>query len=104
MRKTRIEQVAKPVIYQTVCDHCGKAEGGEDPEGWHHFSTGHSDWGNDSIESFEQWDACSGSCYLALLKQVVEDYDPKVQGAGPTLNISSYDFDLGFAKSLLEAS
>lgn len=101
MRKTRSEQVPRKVVYETVCDYCKKAAPGEDPDGWHHFSTGHSDWGNDSPESWEHWDVCSGACYMEILDRAVKDYGPKAPGVEPTFKVVSYDFDLAFAESLL---
>jgi hypothetical protein len=84
-RLMRVEQVPKEVTYSYRCDHCGKvAEGNElipchsgdkDYGGtWHHFSSGHSEWGNDSVDSFEEYDACSFPCYVEIVRKVLAQW------------------------------
>ena len=110
---TRPESVQKPVTYGFVCDHCGKkAEhldrtypgDGVKPNGWHSFASYHGDWGNDSIESHEDWDVCSWGCYVAIVRKIVKDYgEPPVHGGGrvgpprrisPTLTVDGRDWFL----------
>jgi len=51
-------QVIKEVLVKTICDICGK----EVPLNHYEVTTGHHDWGNDSIESIENFDICSDEC------------------------------------------
>jgi hypothetical protein len=105
----RTEQVPKEVIYAYKCDHCTKVEEGErtqsgegdQPDGWHSFRSHHDDWGNDSIETFNNHDVCSWACYLAIVRKVFEDYGtpPEIGGAPrvprrpyPTLEIDGRDW------------
>jgi hypothetical protein len=91
--------VEKSVHVGTVCDSCGKTwrkppepknspfltaeerveaerRRAEDPYwSWHNFDRHHSDWGNDSVESRESYDACSPECYLSLLAEAVAALD-----------------------------
>jgi hypothetical protein len=68
------------------------AEKAADP--WHHFQSGHSDWGNDSVESWESCDACSPACYLQLVAQEVERLEQY-----PSATID--DMPIKFAAALL---
>lgn len=95
MKRERTKQVPKSVVYQTVCDSCGRVDGA-DPRGWHHFSSHHNDWGNDSIDSWETHDACSWACYVAIVRRVVEDYGQRTY---PTLEVD--DKDLAFLGDML---
>lgn len=58
----------KSVIQKTLvgitCDGCHK----QFDDGYS-FSSHHSEWDNDSVESFEHHDACSFSCYLDIVKE-----------------------------------
>ena len=73
-RKTVTE--IKLVTVAVVCDVCKKEHIGNDyPDGWHMFSTSHSEWGNDSIDSYEKFLVCSAKCYADKLKELVENAD-----------------------------
>lgn len=74
MRVTARKPVVKEVTIATECDACGKRHPGY-AESWPHFMSGHGEWGNDSPESVEWWDACSPECYLAIAKRVLDVYD-----------------------------
>lgn len=90
-------QITATVVVQTRCDNCGKLADGDEPKGWHHFSASHDDWGNDSLESWENFDACSAACWIAVVRKVVADY-----GDGhmhPTLTLDGMDY--AFARDLL---
>ncbi len=51
-----------------ICDICGKVIA---PSAHHwRVTTHHSDWGNDSVESFECFDVCSTKC----LKKKFDEY------------------------------
>ena len=56
--KTHIVTENVPILEKQYCDRCGKEITG------HYYSliTHHSDWGNDSSESFEYMDLCSVEC------------------------------------------
>lgn len=95
-QRKRIENVQKEVVYQTVCDACGKVGEGSEPKGWHRFDSHHGDWGNDSIESWDYHDVCSFSCYLEIVRKVVEDY-----GDGSTLSVDEKDYE--FIRGMLSA-
>jgi hypothetical protein len=96
VRRTRTEMTPKEVTYETQCDHCGKREKGYDPNGWHHFSSHHGDWGSDSVDSWEYFDACSFDCYLALVRKAFEGYG----GYRPTLEVDGKDWH--FLQSMIE--
>lgn len=44
---------------KVMCDVCNKEIEGEN---YYEVTTGHEDWGNDSIESVENFDICSNEC------------------------------------------
>lgn len=85
----------KKVTVGCRCDNCGKDVRGKDiPDDWHHFSSHHNDWGNDSIDSFEYYDVCSPECYIEKFIDVVDNEmegyrDGKVD-----------DMELDFARNL----
>lgn len=90
--------VKKNAVQSTLCDACGKrAEG--DPDDWVGVRWGHNDWGNDSVESGDDWDACSPACLLKLLRRAAEDYDDEY--AQPTFYLYvSGGLNLEWAKAL----
>lgn len=70
--KTKHE-IRKHVVTEKVlvsekryCDECGK----EITDHYWYLRTHHSDWGNDSCESFETFDLCSPDC----LRKKFEEY------------------------------
>lgn len=69
MQETRTEMTPTQVVYRTTCDGCGKTRDNADLPGWHHFSSHHHEWGNDSIDSYEYHDACSFACYLVIVAE-----------------------------------
>lgn len=95
--------VVQRAIVSTTCDHCGREERGE-PDGWVSIDFGHSDWGNDSVESDERWDACSAPCLVALLGKIADGYDPKHENAKPTLSVRLGELDLDTARALGSAT
>lgn len=76
----------------TTCDACGKTVDGEPESGWHHFGSYHSDWGNDSIESHEEWDVCSFECYLRIVRRCVEDYGERTHEATLVVDYKDFEF------------
>lgn len=108
MRNRRETSIVKKVVVSTTCDHCGKVAEGrktyggdrDTPEGWHHFWSGHSDWGNDSVEAHEDWDACSWECYVAIVRKVFDEYNEWTK-SHQTLKVD--DMDWQFVREMLEA-
>lgn len=72
MRKTEEKEVVtksiKKVTVGRICDFCNKAILPVVGERYDYFfiTTSHCDWGNDSVESTEYYDACSVECVLGL--------------------------------------
>ena len=74
MEIRKIKNVTIETIDGYKCDCCKKiSEGPGFPDSWHHFSSHHDDWGNDSIDSFEYYHVCSVECYIEILKRIVDD-------------------------------
>lgn len=94
------ETVAKRVISRTTCDHCGHAAKGE-PGGWLSISSGHSDWGNDSIDSAEDWDVCSADCLLHILAKIHKDYGER---QFPSLYVRLDTLSYGMLTALLKST
>lgn len=67
------KNVEQKVLIGCRCDQCGKESSNLD--NWVVSSHRHSDWGNDSIESYETFDLCSPQCYLYQLAASVEHLD-----------------------------
>jgi len=73
MKKTVYEMVTKEVkekISELItCDECGAVI-----KDWKHYevTTHHSDWGNDSIDSYENLDLCSKECLIKNMKEYFE--------------------------------
>jgi hypothetical protein len=72
IQETKVITEVKTVIVGYKCDNCGKIHNGDFPDEWHHFSSHHNEWGNDSIDSYEYYDVCSPECYVDKLTDVVE--------------------------------
>ena len=66
--KERIVRESRP-LYIT-CDICGARV---DPSNYFRFNTQHYDWGNDSIDSLEKFDACSPECVIKFASKYLED-------------------------------
>lgn len=72
---------------------------GRDEPGWHHFSSSHGEWGNDSVESFEYHDACSWACYLTIVRRLLDDWPN-----GPPDSLDVDDKDPAFLRDMLNAA
>ena len=78
MRKTEEKEVIKKELDKVttgrICDFCGKAILPVDGEKYDYFyiTTSHCDWGNDSIDSFNYFDACSVKCALGLAEKYLK--------------------------------
>lgn len=81
-RKKIVKEVIENVIIGRKCDIC-KREITPNPlnfssKEYNYFliTTHHNDWGNDSCDSYEEYDACSPECVMAFTsKYVAEAYD-----------------------------
>lgn len=78
------EQIQRRVVSHTTCDGCGKSAKDE-PNGWTSVTSGHYDWGNDSVDSQDDYDACSQRCLQSLLAKIHKDYGSRPY---PTLYVA----------------
>lgn len=65
--KSIIEKVEHRLCEYIRCDNCNKKI--TDGEKYYSLTTGHHDWGNDSIDSIEHPDVC-----VECLKKFISDY------------------------------
>ena len=78
MRKTEEKEVVKKSLEKVttgrICDFCGKEILPVDGARYNYFciTTSHCDWGNDSVDSFEHFDACSVECALGLAEKYLK--------------------------------
>jgi hypothetical protein len=94
-RATRMDP--REVVVSTTCDGCGKRVNSDTPGDWLTFSSSHNDWGNDSIESCEQHDACSAACFLRIARRIVDEY-----GDEPCATLEVAGFSLPLLRGLLD--
>lgn len=73
MKLIEKQTVERTVIVGYRCDRCGNEDA--KAEDWITVSHGHSQWGNDSCESVQDFDLCSPKCYLAQLRESVEEME-----------------------------
>lgn len=55
------------------CDVCKRAI--ENKQQYWRVTTGHHDWGNDSIESIEHIDVCSAQCMVSIVNDYINRSD-----------------------------
>ena len=70
-----IVKTTKPITEKVICDVCGKTiadRNNRDAEYWT-LTTGHNDWGNDSCDSYEDFDLCSKDCVKEKLNKYFDD-------------------------------
>ena len=71
-----IKEVEKIIVKKEVdkvfCDVCGKEINTN--EIYFNVKTHHRDWGNDSIDSYEDYEICSYKCLLEHQKEWLEEY------------------------------
>lgn len=73
--------VMRDYIVGKKCDVCGKEilptaipHKYEEPfYDYYEITTHHNDWGNDSIDSYEHFDACSPDCAFKLWEEYIHD-------------------------------
>lgn len=80
MRVTETKEITKvikeEVTVKRICDNCEKeivmsyiTGLGDKYYNYFHITTHHHDWGNDSIDSYESYDACCPACALEMAKK-----------------------------------
>ena len=78
MRRTEKKEVVRKELEEVTtgrfCDFCNKEILPVDGETYDYFyiTTSHRDWGNDSVDSFEHFDACSVECALGLTEKYLK--------------------------------
>lgn len=72
MKKYEEKEIVKidRVLTKVVCDTCKKEI--EANKFYYQVTTGHNDWGNDSLESIENKDICSDECLTEEFKKYIE--------------------------------
>ena len=71
----KIVKTTKRITEKVTCDVCGKTIADENnryAEYWT-LTTGHQDWGNDSCESYEDFDLCSKDCVQEKLNEYFDN-------------------------------
>ena len=73
--------VTRDCVVGKKCDVCGKEipptriphKYGEPVYDYYKVTRHHNDWGNDSVDSYEHYDACSPECASAYMREYLED-------------------------------
>ena len=92
---TEIKTVQEKVTVGLKCDICGATTDDEDNTQWTEVSHSHSDWGNDSCESFKTFHVCSPQCYIAQLASSIRDLEYSDTGI---INDMSLEFVVNLLK------
>ena len=81
-RKEQTIKQVNDVLIARKCDICGKmiekvedrcCGGTGDLYNYFLITTHHNDWGNDSIESYEHYDACCSDCVIKFTEKYVRE-------------------------------
>ena len=86
MRKYKRKEIKKyeEIENETICDICKKQILGEEDyktsfrtkmSHFYEITTHHNDWGNDSVDSYEYFDACCEECLFKFLKEYFDGTD-----------------------------
>lgn len=69
--KTETRKVAVCTEGNLICDACGKNIDifKTKQRSFYHIESGHNEWGNDSIDSIEDLDACCDECLITLVNK-----------------------------------
>ena len=94
----RTERVEQKIVVQTQCDICKKLAEGDGPDGWLSLSSGHSEWGNDSVDSMDHHDVCSYACCMTAVREVFDRF-----GEYESLYMDVGSLDQRFLKDMLES-
>lgn len=71
--------VKEEVTVERICDNCGKKiaishiTGLDNQYNYFRITTHHHDWGNDSIDSYESYDACCPTCALEMTEKYLSN-------------------------------
>lgn len=86
MRVIKTNEIAKvvreEVTVKRICDNCGKEiaisyiTGLGNDHNYFRITTHHHDWGNDSIDSYESYDACCPKCALEMAEKYLTNAYP----------------------------
>ena len=77
----RRRTLTESVVVGKTCDVCSKdipPTSREFPRTMHPYyriSTHHNDWGNDSVDSYEYFHACSPACAMKFTEEYLKDFD-----------------------------
>lgn len=75
-KETKEVKEQRQVIVAVICDNCGKEhKGSKMPKEWHSFYGSHHEWGNDSVDSVEDYMVCSPKCYKEKMTEAVNHFD-----------------------------
>jgi hypothetical protein len=70
LREYETKKVEKKVLSKVTCDVCKKEiKKGEE---YYNVTTHHNDWGNDSVDSFKDFDICSDDCLKVKFVEFVK--------------------------------
>lgn len=83
--KTKKTIVIRDCVIGKKCDICGKEipptaiphRYGEPVYDYYSVTTHHYDWGNDSVDSYDYFDACSPDCVNKLWEEYIRDSSRK---------------------------
>lgn len=80
--KETTKVVKEEITVKRICDNCGKEiaishiTGIGNQYNYFCITTHHHDWGNDSIESYESYDACCPTCALEMAEKYLSNAYP----------------------------
>lgn len=95
IKMTTITKKGK-ITEQIICDVCGKtiADVNKPKVKYWELTTHHTDWGVDSVDSYENFDLCSHDCIKTKLEEYIENCNRS----------DTLEFDLEQAKSNINTS
>jgi hypothetical protein len=79
MKRFKKKEVVKieEVYIGFQCDYCKKKfnrdENDDDDDDYYSFNSHHSYWGDDSIESYDHYEVCSGKCFIGKVKEILKN-------------------------------
>ena len=79
--KTCLCDICKTVIYEKKYDTDSSMG---DPIQYYKVTTGHYDWGNDSVDSIKTYDICSPECMAVIIDKYYDRSYCKNSGMGNT--------------------
>jgi hypothetical protein len=102
----KLSEKAEQVVYRTrrlvegvECDICKKfipARPWRQPESkYFRVTTGHNDWGNDSIESIEHYDICP-NCINKFMTDYISDTDGTEYMNIETEHIGTFEYEYSY--------